>query len=198
MIDDRKDEIMETYVSCDIEADGPIPGPHSMLSIGAAAFRNGELIDTFEANLEELEGASMSPETKTFWDKNPEAWKACRVDQQDPKNAMIGFYKWVTITSKGTSPVFVAFPLGFDFTFVYWYLMKFVEHSPFSFSGIDMKTFGMFMMNCEYRKVTKKKMPQRWMTADHKHTHKAIDDAIEQGYIFINMLKEYHKFIASL
>jgi len=28
----------EIYVSIDIEADGPIPGPYSMLSIGAVAF----------------------------------------------------------------------------------------------------------------------------------------------------------------
>jgi len=26
------------YVSVDIESDGPIPGPHSLLSLGAAAF----------------------------------------------------------------------------------------------------------------------------------------------------------------
>jgi len=28
---------MTTYVVCDIEADGPIPGPHSMISLGAVA-----------------------------------------------------------------------------------------------------------------------------------------------------------------
>ena len=28
----------EIYVSTDIEADGPIPGPHSMLSFGSAAY----------------------------------------------------------------------------------------------------------------------------------------------------------------
>lgn len=48
-----------TYVSIDIEADGPIPGPggNSMLSFGAAAFlppgqpRNKTPIATFERNL---------------------------------------------------------------------------------------------------------------------------------------------------
>jgi hypothetical protein len=28
----------EIYVSTDVESDGPIPGPHSMLSFGSAAF----------------------------------------------------------------------------------------------------------------------------------------------------------------
>ena len=37
----------ECYVSIDIEADGPIPGTYSMLSLGAAAFDSeGNLHDT--------------------------------------------------------------------------------------------------------------------------------------------------------
>ena len=41
----------EIYVSTDVEADGPIPGPNSMLSFGSAAYTSGkELIGTFSAN----------------------------------------------------------------------------------------------------------------------------------------------------
>ena len=29
----------EIYISTDVEADGPIPGPHSMLSFGSAAYK---------------------------------------------------------------------------------------------------------------------------------------------------------------
>ena len=32
-------------------------------------------------------------------------------------------------------------------------------------------------------------MPQRWFDP-HRHTHVALDDAIEQGALFINMLHE--------
>ena len=42
---------MTTYVVCDIEADGPIPGPHSMLSLGAVAVnKNGKQLGAFEIN----------------------------------------------------------------------------------------------------------------------------------------------------
>ena len=42
----------DIYFSTDVEADGPIPGPHSMLSFASAAFRADKtLIGTFEANL---------------------------------------------------------------------------------------------------------------------------------------------------
>ena len=50
----------EIYVSTDVEADGPIPGPNSMLSFGSAAYSGGkELIGTFSANLETLPGAQL-------------------------------------------------------------------------------------------------------------------------------------------
>ena len=38
----------EIYVSTDVETDGPIPGPHSMLSFGSAAYRADKtLVSTF-------------------------------------------------------------------------------------------------------------------------------------------------------
>ncbi|MEW6211497.1 MAG: exonuclease, partial [Acidobacteriota bacterium] len=43
----------EIYVSTDVETDGPIPGPHSMLSFASAAYTADKLlISTFTANLE--------------------------------------------------------------------------------------------------------------------------------------------------
>jgi len=86
-------------------------------------------------------------------------------------------------------PVFVAYPAGFDFLFVYWYLVKFTGGSPFSFSALDMRTFAMALLGCDYREASKRNMPRRWFDA-LPHTHKALDDAIEQGALFCNMLKE--------
>ena len=71
----------EIYVSTDVEVDGPIPGPHSMLSFGSAAFlADKTLLATFSANLEALPGADGHPDTMAWWDKFPEAWQACRSD----------------------------------------------------------------------------------------------------------------------
>ena len=61
----------ELYVSTDVEADGPIPGPNSMLSFGSAAYTGGkELIGTFSANLETLPGATADPNTAEWWTQN--------------------------------------------------------------------------------------------------------------------------------
>jgi hypothetical protein len=76
--------------------------------------------------------------------------------------------------------------------FVYWYLMRFVGRSPFSFSALDIKTMAMMMLNREYHRSTKKNMPKRWFD-EHPHSHVALDDAIEQGALFCNMLAEQRR-----
>ena len=42
-------------------------------------------------------------------------------------------------------------PAGFDFLFVYWYLIRFAGKSPFYHSALDMKTFAMALMRSDYR-----------------------------------------------
>ena len=178
----------EIYVSTDVETDGPIPGPHSMLSFGSAAYLEDKtLVGTFEANLEMLEGARGEAKTMEWWQSQPEAWQSCRENLQPPEVAIRHYLTW--LKALPGKPVFVAYPAGFDFMFVYWYLIRFTGESPFSHSALDMKTLAMALMRCPYRDATKRRMPRRWFDA-LPHTHKALDDAIEQGALFCNMLAE--------
>ncbi len=179
---------MEIYVSTDVEADGPIPGPNSMLSFGSAAYTaQKELLGTFSANLETLSGAVADPKTMQWWEQQPDAWAACRRDLETPVVAMPRYVAW--LKSLPGKPVFVGYPAGFDFLFVYWYLIRFAGESPFSFSALDIKTYAMAILKMDYRKSTKSAMPKRWFD-QHPHTHIALDDAIEQGALFCNMLAE--------
>jgi hypothetical protein len=178
----------EIYVSTDVETDGPIPGPHSMLSFASAAYTaDKRLVATFTANLETLPDASAHPETAAWWATQPEAWAACRRNLESPALAMRRYRDW--LKALDGRPVFVAYPAGFDFLFVYWYLIRFVGESPFSHSALDMKSFAMALMKTDYRDSTKRNMPQRWFD-DLPHTHVALDDAIEQGALFCNMLSD--------
>jgi hypothetical protein len=177
----------EIYISTDIESDGPIPGPNSMLSIGSAAFKTDRtLLGTYSVNLKLLPGASGNTDTMKWWATQPEAWAACRKDPQDPSVAMAKFVEWVE--SFGGSPVFVGYPATFDFLFVYHYLMSFVGRSPFSFSALDIKSFAMAKLGTSFRHTTKRNMPNGWFQGLPKHTHVAVDDAIEQGLLFLNIL----------
>lgn len=181
----------EIYVSTDVETDGPIPGPHSLLSFGSAAYLPDKTLhSTFSANLCLLPGAAPHPETQAFWDKNPEAWAACRKDLVEPAAAMPRYVEW--LEGLPGKPVFVGYPASYDFLFVYWYLIRFAGKSPFSFSALDIKSYAMAMLKLPYREAVKRNMPGRWFEA-LPHTHVALDDAIEQGALFCNMLMENTK-----
>jgi hypothetical protein len=180
-----KDEI---YVSTDIEADGPIPGPHSMLSFASAAYRADKtLVGTFTRNLSTLAGAAPDPKTEAWWKSQPEAWAACRKDLCEPTIAMNDYVAW--LNALPGKPVFVGYPASYDFMFVYWYLIRFVGESPFSHSALDIKTFAMSLLGTGYRDSTKRSMPKRWFD-ELPHTHVALDDALGQGALFCNMLRE--------
>ena len=116
----------------------------------------------------------------TLWGSRPFRLEA-------PEGAMRRYLAWVK--SLPGTPVFVAYPAGFDFLFVYWYLIRFAGESPFSFSALDIKTYAMAMLKTGYRESVKRNMPKRWFD-DRPHSHVALDDAIEQGALFCNMLKE--------
>lgn len=91
---------------------------------------------------------------------------------------MTRYVNWVK--SLDGKPVFVAYPAGFDFLFVYWYLIKFVGDSPFSHSALDIKSFAMVVLKSDFRQSTKRNMPKRWFD-QLPHSHVALGDAIEQG-----------------
>lgn len=85
--------------------------------------------------------------------------------------------------------IFVAYPTGFDFTFVYWYLVRFAGGSPLSFWAVYITSYAMAMLHCGYRESSKRNMPKQWFDPV-KHTHVALDDAIEQGRLLCNTLRE--------
>lgn len=178
----------EIYVSTDVEADGPIPGPHSMLSFASAAYlADKTLVGTFEANLCLLPDAKGDPRTMAWWEGQPEAWAACRENVREPAVVMPEYVAW--LNALPGKPVFVAYPAAYDFMFVYWYLIRFAGESPFSHSALDIKTYAMAVLGTEYRESTKRNMPKAWFD-DTPHTHVALDDAKGQGALFCNMLAE--------
>jgi hypothetical protein len=182
----------EIYCMTDIEADGKCPGLSSMLSFATAAFDiEKNLVGTFESNLELLEGAESHPETMAFWNEtkdNKIAYQKTRVNIKDPKVAMEEYIAWLK-TLPG-QPIFVGYPAAYDFKWIDYYSVKFVGNNPFSFSRcIDVKSYAWAVLGRHFQSCSKRTMPKQWFD-DLPHTHVAIDDAIEQGAMFINMVRE--------
>lgn len=182
----------EIYVSTDIEADGPIPGPHSMLSFASAAFRfDGTLVGTYTANLEQLPGAVPDTKTVEWWNQFPEAWNACRRDTRRPETVMPEYLAW--LVALPGRPVFVGWPASWDFMWMYWYLVRFTRERPFRESALDIRSYAMGMRKTEFRRTSRTYLPKRWFDAKLAHTHVALDDALEQGAVFCSMLAENAK-----
>ena len=187
---------MTTYLSVDIEADGPIPGMYSMLSMGAAAFQLDKSpqgwreIGTFKRNIKPIAGASQDPGTMEWWATQPAAWAASTEGAIPAEQAMEEFAAWVR-TLPGPL-VFVGFPVTYDFMFVYWYYVRFVwSKPPWSHSGLDIKTLTSERLNLDFKEATKRNMPKNWFRNAPKHTHDALDDARGQGVLLMNILNDH-------
>ena len=83
----------ERYIRIDVETDGPVPGMHSMLSIGAAAYNAwGQRVGKFSANLETLPDAITDDRTMAWWESQGDAWTRARERTKDPKTVMEDFH----------------------------------------------------------------------------------------------------------
>lgn len=180
-------EPTEIYVSTDVEADGPIPGPHSMLSFASVALHaDGAVIGEFCANLELLPDALPHKPTALWWQKYPAAFAQTRIGPEHPSVVMPRYAAW--LEALPLRPVFVGHPAAWDFTWIYWYLIRFHGHSPFGHSGLDIKTFAMALLGKPYRECIKRNFPKHWFVDGPCQTHVALDDAREQAHLFCAML----------
>ncbi|OIJ65201.1 exonuclease domain-containing protein [Streptomyces mangrovisoli] len=181
------------YISVDIEADGPIPGPYSMLSLGAAV----------AGTHDERGFVAADPERQTFYrelrpvseDFVPEALAVSGLDRArlavegaEPSVALAEFSAWAVEASAGAQPVMCGYPASYDWTFLYWYLIRFTGASPFGHSGcLDLKTLYATKARLPLRAVAKGTMP-RELLSRRRHTHHALDDAMEQADLLANLM----------
>lgn len=178
----------EIYVSTDIEANGPIPGTYSMLALGSVALdRTGKEISRFYATIKPIDTNGGHPETMAWWKTQPKAWEAVNKDTRFAEDVMKDYCNWL----KGLpgKPVLVAYPVAFDSMFVLWYLFNFTGENPFGFNTIDIKTLAWTRLGGNLSQATKRRFPKRWFSK-LPHNHVAVDDAAEQGQLFINIMAD--------
>ncbi|MBW0103739.1 hypothetical protein [Pseudonocardia sp. KRD291] len=122
---------MQFYVTTHIHTDGPIPGPHSLLTLASAAHTgDGTVISTFSANIRELPGATLHPTALENWRSRAEDWLSTRRAARPPAQVTNAYASWVS--GLGGAPVFVTDPDEPDHLFCYWYLQRFAGRWPFS------------------------------------------------------------------
>lgn len=181
----------EVYVSIDIETDGPAPGLNSMLALGAAAFdQNGEQIDTWYKKFKLLEGAHPNAKTMAWWHTQPEAFAEVKKDQVHPIYAIPQFVYWCK--NLPGKPIAVAWPAAFDFAFVNYYCHRFAGENPLGFACLDIRSYanGLTKFGSYYGLSEKALRKYGDVDTTDLRPHVAVDDAIEQGRLFV-ALKRY-------
>lgn len=188
----------EIFISLDIEADGPIPGPYSMLSFACVAIdRNYTMYGTFSRNLKKLKGSSIEghPETMKFWSRFPDMYEKARENTVNPKIAMEENKEWLYSLMKKQDCVLVylGYPLPYDFMWHYWYMNNFTgDGDPLSFSGYDIKTAAARVLDIPFKYSNKRNFPREWFKdIPAVHSHLAEDDALEQAYLGITVMNDY-------
>jgi len=186
---------VDVYFSADVETDGPIPGPFSMLSFAlvVAGTFDGKTF-TRPTNYDEHFYIELRPISEQFQE---EALRVNGLDRDrlvsdgtDPQIAMTTASEWIRDHSRGGRPVLVAYPLSFDWTWLYWYFVQFSKHgSPFDHSRCyDVKTAFAVKAGLPISRSGRSRIPDV-LRGQHPHTHHAVDDAIEQAELFANLFE---------
>lgn len=186
---------IDVYFSADVETDGPIPGPYSMLSFGlvyAGAF-DGKCFDRpqqySETFYRELKPISPNFQEEALRVNGLDRDRLC-VEGKSPESAMTEASHWIRRVAGEGRPVLVAYPLSFDWAWLYWYFIRFsAEGSPFNHSQcFDIKTAFAIKASVPIVEAGRSKLldslrPQR------THSHHALDDAMEQAEVFANVFE---------
>jgi hypothetical protein len=186
---------LDAYFSADVETDGPIPGPFSILSF-ALVFAGSFDGRRFRrpGNSEQTLYKELRPISENF---EPEALRVNGLDRsrlliegESPERAMTDASRWVKRLAGNAKPVLVAYPLSFDWSWLYWYFIRFsTDGSPFGYSRcFDIKTALAVKAGIPISDAGRSLIDSA-LRARHPNTHHAVDDAIAQAEIFANVFE---------
>jgi 3' exoribonuclease, RNase T-like len=185
---------VDAYFSADVATDGPIPGPYSILSFGLvyAGVFDGSLF-TQPENYAQTFYRELRPISEEF---QSDALRVNGLDRNrllkegaSPDSAMAEARRWIEGIAGEAQPVLVAYPLSFDWSWLYWYFVRFTGASPFNHSlCFDIKTAFAVKAGIPIAEAGKSKLLPS-LRPRGKHTHHALEDAIEQAEIFANVFQ---------
>lgn len=151
-----------SYIMVDVEADGPIPGDYSMISLGAVIVEPS-LSRTFYGQLRPISEA---------W--SPEALKVSGHTREEtmgfeaPKLVMERFDAWTTEACPERR-LFISDNNGFDWQFINWYFHHFLGRNPFGFSSQNLGSL--------YKGMVKDTFKTFKHLRKTRHTHHPVEDA---------------------
>lgn len=180
------------YFCVDIETSGPVPGTHSLLSLGVVHVRR------FGGRYQLMDDA--------YWEFQPAfpgvldaAMAVCGLDLErlkrdghTPEQGMKAFADWVNDRKKQQKerPIFVAHNAPFDWMFcVYYFHLAGIEN-PFGHSALDAKAFAMGKLDVSWNETSLRLIANHlgFPERDTDNLHHALEDARYQAKIFCALM----------
>ncbi len=169
------------FVSVDIEASGPSPSRHSILSIGAC------LVDDpsrgFYAELQpwstEADAAAMQVHGLSLDELTERG--------EEPATALRRLEEWLAAELHGRTPVFVGHNAAFDWMFVADAFHRYLGHNPFGHAALDTKSFFAGRTGALWSETGLAQIAERYGEAGTL-PHHALEDARIQARLFAAML----------
>ena len=123
--------------------------------------------------------------------KNRAKWDAMRKEQRPPEEVMPEFYAWVN--SLEGPHTLAGWPSCFDSSFLFWYLHTFVSSTAVQelftqCRALDIRSYIAALLAIPYSEAERRILPEEWKE-NLPYTHEALNDARQQGVIFMNVLK---------
>lgn len=175
---------LQTFISVDIEAAGPIPSQYALLSIGACTLTHPR--QTFYVELK--------PDREI---SDPGAMAIHGLDLErlaregmPPEAAMQNFANWLgEVLPPAEQPLMVAFNAPYDWMFIHDYFIRYLGTNPFGHSAVDIKAVYMGLSGKSWQETSGAHLHSLY-DQGNLLSHNALDDAIQQATIFEGILKE--------
>ncbi len=193
---ERKQFRPPAFCSFDVEVDGPHPLAHSMRSIGIALYteRDG-LLDTFYVHLKpqvDHQGTPFEPDPDTmrfFWNLRPEEWAHVNTDALEPREAMGRLADWMRTHQTRFTLKWVAKPSNCDWM---WLKPYYEQYGPPDRPKLGHYCHDLSSLLRAYEighNIVDKKAWMNSLSNNAPYTHNALDDAICQGNMYMNLRK---------
>jgi len=166
------------FVSVDVEADGPIPGKFSMISLGAVAVEP-PFDDSFYCTIKPISDEYRQEALAVTGFTREETMKFNTAAVEIAR-----FNAWLKdLKLRKGQPMFIADNNGFDWQFVNYYLHFFEDENPFGWSSHNLNSLFKGIERDMKAKFKKYRVT--------KHSHNALDDAKGNAEATYTILTKY-------
>jgi DNA polymerase III alpha subunit (gram-positive type) len=182
------------YASFDVETDGSNPMQHSMRSLGIVLMIEGKgnhepcIVDTFYRTITPRHDTFPDPTCITdFWDRHPIQWKNVNTDTISPTMAMLQLSQWLNKFTRHYIIKWVASPASFDWMFLKCYYEMFGPTTKMDIGFFCHDLVSLLRTFAVMHNIKNVTNLRRFLGQPEHPTHHALDDATNQGYIYMRL-----------